>query len=122
MAGRFTRAYVVLDALDECEDMPAYLLGLEDLRNSESHDGSLQILTLSRKESTIEQFVGPRASGQIHLSFRDTKDDLDDYIATQIEARVAAGKLKLRNPALKKEISNVLAENANGMSVSLSSV
>ena len=119
LSNRFTRTYVVLDALDEIADTTAFLKGLKDLRAYMDGSSTVRILVTSRKELVIERSMLTQKAIQVQISSKETQSDLREYVHSQITQRVADRRLKLRDPRLEHEIAATLIDHADGMLVSL---
>jgi hypothetical protein len=108
--GGFQHAYLILDALDECQDCEELLLLIEKM--TEWKLGTLHILATSRKERDIDDCVGPRVSARVDLHSALINADIQTHL-----------RERLRNdPKLKKwpvkihvQIEAALMEGAHGM-------
>lgn len=114
LLGRFKRVFIVLDALDECEEIEEFTEEFTDLLECELQDTDVRILVTSRCELAIERALLCRW----HINLDDQRDlvvDIWKYIAQQVENRIVSGKLKLRNRELKTEIISRLGDRAKNM-------
>lgn len=113
VAGGFARTFIVLDALDECDDLPALvncfrvLLGPLD-------SSSMHILATSRNDMVIERLILPLATSGLSL-MRNIMEDIVTYVTTEVDNRIRSKRLKLRNPDLGRHIKIALLKNSDGM-------
>lgn len=63
-----TSTYVVIDALDECQDRKSLLEGLKDIQSWNQSD--LHVFGTSRRETDIEDALGPLGTDIISLDGR----------------------------------------------------
>ena len=108
------RNFIILDALDECNDREELLHFLVELSKSES--SRLNLLMSSRREADIQRQLDHLP--QITLAEASNAHDIDLYIQSRLQEMVNGKKLKLRDPNLQEEIFQCLTSRANGMYVS----
>jgi len=108
--GGFEHVYVVLDALDECQDREQLLPLVEEIMNWKI--GKLHLLATSRAEQDIADHIGPLVTAQINL--RGTLVDAD--IQTHLRERLRNDSRLKRWPVkVHEQIEVVLMEGAHGM-------
>jgi hypothetical protein len=108
--GSFKQVYVVLDALDECQDREQLLALVEEIVNWKI--GKLHILATSRAEWDIVDCISPLVTAQINLC--STLVDAD--IQTHLRERLRNDSRLKRWPAkVHEQIEAVLMEGAHGM-------
>ena len=108
--GSFEHVYVVLDALDECQDRVQLLALVEEIVNWKI--GKLHILATSRVERDIADCIGHLATAQIDL--HNTLIDAD--IRTHLCERLRNDpKLKKWPAKIHEEIEAALMKGARGM-------
>lgn len=113
ITSRFKHIFVVMDALDECEEVEEFAAEINGFLECGSQS-VIRIVVTSRCELAIERAMKFR--WHINLDGqRDLVDDIRNYIAQQVENRVVSGKLKLRNRELKTEIISRLGDRAESM-------
>ena len=106
----FERVYVILDALDECEDREELVALIKEI-----HDwklGKLNMLATSRAERDIEDGIGPLVSARINLQSSQVNADIQIHIRERLENDT---KLKKWSAKVHGEIEAVLMEGAHGM-------
>ena len=113
VAGDFTRTVIVLDALDECDDLPALVQSFQVLL-SPSTLSSMHILATSRNDLVIERLILPLTTAELSL-MRNIREDIVTYVTTEVDDRIRSKRLKLRNPDLGKQIKIALLKNSDGM-------
>jgi len=102
--------YLVLDALDECEDRRNLLESLRDLRSwNQEH---VHVLATSRRETDIEDVLGTVASDAISLEECVVDGDIVIYVRHQLQHDE---KLSRWPDHVRKEIEVALLEGAKGM-------
>ena len=105
-----SRTYVVVDALDECNDRVELIARL---LSAASTVPSLGLLMTSREEHDIlESMVGlPHLS----LGASDMADDIETYVTSELRRLLASKRLKLRDASLADKIRTTLTSKADGM-------
>ena len=124
LAKSFDQIFVVVDALDECRQEEQYeVLNREQVLNFIFNltDGliddlpCIKVFLTSRKETDITYAFTCRQTPTIQIEEKNVAEDINAYINDHIEDLVKMKKLRLRNPALKKRIVEMLIANAEGM-------
>ncbi|KAH8790716.1 ankyrin repeat-containing domain protein [Hyaloscypha finlandica] len=105
------RNFIILDALDECNDREELLPFLVELSKTES--SGLNLLMSSRRETDIQRQLDHLP--QITLAEASNAHDIDLYIQSRLQEMINGKKLKLRDPSLQEEIFQCLTSRANGM-------
>ena len=111
----FKQTYIVIDALDECDD---YHQVLDEVVKAihEWQLSCLHLLVSSRREQNIVETMEQCSIEEIYLSAELVSSDIVSYIHS------AFGKdhhLKRWNPRVQEYIKEVLISGANGMYVCL---
>ncbi|MCJ1313134.1 hypothetical protein MMC25_006811 [Agyrium rufum] len=110
--GDFDRAYILIDALDECDERPLLLRRLQELaRNAGKH---WSLLLTSRGEYDIETGLSGVVTHNFEIQTTDTQEDIRTLIRSRLRQDP---QLKKRPSAVKKKIENALEEGACGMYV-----
>lgn len=110
MLERSASVYLVLDALDECEDRGNLLEGLKDVRTwNQDH---VHVLATSRRETDIEDSLGTVATDKISLEECVVDRDILSYVRHQLQHDE---KLSKWPENVRKEIELTLLEGAKGM-------
>ena len=104
----FSRVYIVVDALDECDESNKTRSSLlAHLRNLDTH---VQLLFTSRPlEETLPDAVQFEVTAQ--------EDDMRRYLGAQIKKESGLAKLCNDNRGLQEEILDKIIAKAGGMSV-----
>ena len=113
-ASHFSRIFILVDALDECIELDLFFLGLMELRGLMS----TRMLVTSRQEVHIQRYMIQNEAIGYPLASHIGKD-ISEYIHFEVQRRIAAGLLKLRDPALQHRIVVTLCEGAQSMLVVL---
>jgi hypothetical protein len=105
----FQHVYMIMDALDECEDREQLLLLIQEI--TEWKLGTVHILATSRKERDIEHCLGCRVSAQINLHSSLVNAD----IQTHIQARLRNDTKLQKWSKIHGQIEATLMDGADGM-------
>ena len=106
--------YVILDALDECEDRYELLTNLEHILSWK--DVNLHVLVTSRKETDIDEALTPFSSSQNRISIQSTIVNAD--IRTYVHDRLQVDRNLKRwqkDLNMQREIEDTLMGKADGM-------
>ena len=106
--------YIILDALDECEDRHELLANLEQIVLWE--DVNLHVLVTSRREIDIDEALTPFSDSQHRISIQSTLVNAD--IRTYVHDRLQVDrKLKRwqKDFNMQREIEDTLMRKADGM-------
>lgn len=108
----FTQGYLIVDGLDECGDEVESTV--DDLVSLSLADANhnINLFLLSRDEFMIRQQTMPHFHW---IEIEAHTEDVQLYVATELEQRIGKKKLRLRDMALKDEILSKLVEGAKGM-------
>ena len=111
----FRNVFIVLDALDECNQNEERAKLLKTLSELEMWEG-LKIITTSRPEQDIktamERSAYPRTSICIESSL--IQEDIRAYVHARLRSDTSLRRWR-NNPSIQAKIENVLSEKANGM-------
>lgn len=106
----YSHVYLVIDGLDECGVFSSDVVNA--LADTARAAWNVSTALLSRDEDEIryclqEDFVSVEVAAH--------KQDVTEYITTEIEERTRKRKLDLHDPELKAEVLSRLVDGANGM-------
>lgn len=107
--------YIVLDALDECDDRGHLLNFIQEL--NDCHILGLHMLVTSRREKDIEEVLKPISVPEINIQSSIVDQDINLYVQNWLATEPG---LKKWSNGTRTEISDTLIAKANGMYVSLS--
>ena len=107
---RFEHAYVILDALDECQEQEQLLKLIEKIYNLSSKNVSLFIT--SRKEPDIEAGLQSLAADQLSIQNAQVDGDIALHVREQLQKDP---NLKSFPENIKDEIQTVLVSGSCGM-------
>ena len=110
MLGTFTSVYMVLDALDECEEKESLLEHLEDIL--EWNQEGVHIFATSRPHPDIEDSLNPIVTGKISLEENVVSSDIVRFVRDRLQNDA---KLSKWSEDIRNEIENALTDGANGM-------
>ncbi|RSL72193.1 hypothetical protein CEP53_001180 [Fusarium sp. AF-6] len=112
MCSLINRVYIIVDGLDECgkqvEESVESLAALLPYPDDET----LNLALLSRDEVPIREIL--RTEFQ-NVEIEAHTNDVQLYVTTELDQRIASGKLKLGNLSLKDVIITRLVDGAKGM-------
>ncbi|KAM0426320.1 hypothetical protein ACHAPT_008360 [Fusarium lateritium] len=112
MCSSFNRVYIIVDGLDECgEQVEESLESLVALLPSPD-DETLNLALLSRDEVPIREIMGDDFR---NIEIEAHTEDIQLYVASELEQRIASRKLRLRDLSLKDQIMMRLVDGAKGM-------
>lgn len=109
IAARFSRVYLVIDALDECNDRGGTWSGL--IKEIRKLPPNLHLLCTSRPVGDIEQLF----SGSPCQEIRASKLDVEMYLLEYIEKDARLKKHVLADPSLLDEITGSIVAKVDGM-------
>ena len=114
MTTAFDKTFVVLDALDECNQRSELLESMERLINWD--DTNLRVVVTSRKEKDIEDSILPLTKDETRVCIQSALVDADicAYVHDQLHTNRKLQRWQ-RKPEVQTEIENTLMEKANGM-------
>lgn len=106
-ANRLSRLYIVIDALDECDDATRLKL-VSEIRRLPSHTHTL---VTSRFSPDTENLLDDSTK----LEIRAQDIDLQSYIKDRAIEEPRLGKHVQKDPSLLSDITEAIIENAQGM-------
>jgi hypothetical protein len=106
----FQQVFIILDALDECNEREELLPLLETIFNW--HLGKLHILATSRQQTDIEDFLEPLVTGQVAIQSARVDSDIHTYVDERLRKDP---KLKNWPAHVRLEIEESLMSGADGM-------
>ncbi|KAL1962468.1 hypothetical protein VTN77DRAFT_9669 [Rasamsonia byssochlamydoides] len=114
MISDFGRTYIVLDALDECEEREDLFEVLEEIGRWKAVN--IHVLLTSRDEKDIKDSIEPICMTQDHikLSAAVTKEDIRTYIRERLRTDRALKRWRT-HPKVQEEIESSLTEKSDGM-------
>ena len=114
MATAFRATFIVVDALDECNERPELLADIEEMNGWE--DANLRILVTSRREKEIEDSILrlTEDANRICIQSAFVNADIRAYVHGQLRTNRRLQKWQ-KQPNVQSEIENTLMEKANGM-------
>ena len=110
LSANFEEVYFIMDALDECVEIPAVILFIEEIRGWHSH--SLHIFITSRKEVTVER--GFRYLNADQVQVQNSLVDADIKLLVRERLR-SDPELSRWSECIKAEIEKALYEGSKGM-------
>jgi hypothetical protein len=110
MGEKFEHVFIIVDGLDECGDETDSVV--ETLHSLATNQDSLSMALLSRNEQNIRSIL---EDDFFHIEIAAQKEDLQLFVAAEIEKRVQSKKLRLKNMSFKDEIIRKLINDADGM-------
>lgn len=115
---RFEKAFIVVDALDECseEERKSVVVFLAQQLRSET-GCHLKILLTSRPENDLRQLLKNNSS--LRIDSNDTSKDITTFVAGALTEHITNGVLLDGNvtATLRKDLIQTISEQADGMYV-----
>ena len=114
IATAFENIFIVLDALDECNQRGEFLANVEELISWD--DTNLRVLVTSRKEKDIEDSILPLTKDETRVCIQSAfvNADICAYVHDQLQTNRKLQRWQGK-PEVQMEIENTLTEKANGM-------
>ena len=113
LANLQTKVYIVIDALDEAKGPRAFIDALRQLLDCDC--GALvAVLISSRNNTSFESLLMPVTAKHILVS-NEYNDDVQLFIASEVNKRFASGKLKVPDASLIDLTISKLVERADGL-------
>ena len=106
----FEQVYLVLDALDECVEIPAVISLVQEIRGW--HSPNLHILVTSRKEVILERSLRLLTTDQLHVQNVLVDADIKLHVR---ECLREDHELSQWSENIKAEIEKALCEGSKGM-------
>ncbi|CVK86499.1 uncharacterized protein FMAN_06230 [Fusarium mangiferae] len=108
----FTRVYIIVDGIDECDNrVEANVKCLAELALSQGDD-VMNMALFSRDESIIRTRLERDFS---HVEIEAHTEDLQLYVASELNERITSKRLRLRDPNLNDLIVTRLVGEAKGI-------
>ncbi|KAI1360217.1 ankyrin repeat-containing domain protein [Xylaria arbuscula] len=110
MSSLFDQLYIVVDGLDECGDEADIVV--QTLSRLSQDSNHITMALLSRDELYIHEQLEQTF---VHIEVEAHTEDVELYVAAELEQRITSRKLRLRDVSLKDEIVSQLVKGARGM-------
>lgn len=107
----FSKVYIIVDALDECDE--GNKTRRELLAQLQSLDGRVQLFFTSRRLGDLENLL----SGAIQFEIRAQEEDMRKYLSAQIEREDNLVELCKTHEDLRDEMLRKIIAKADGMLV-----
>ena len=101
---KLRRVFIILDALDECQDPRSLIHGLQSI----SREKSIKVVVTSRREAHLDK----QLSGGLHIDI--TPEDISADIHAFVLAKVSKSP-RLSNPSIREFVIRRLSEGHDGM-------
>lgn len=106
----FRKVYIVIDALDECQELDCILKAILAIVDSLT---KVKILVTSREDPLIrDEFTD---FPNLRVKAKHVSEDIVDYVNFKLNDRISSKKLKVKDDGLRKQISETLVVKAEGM-------
>jgi hypothetical protein len=110
MCSRWGSVSLIVDALDECDNLDLFVNGLEEL----TIHSNIRLLLTSRHDVKLARVIAPMVHHELSVA-ANMGDDIETFLASEINKRIETGVLKLRQRNLGLWILHTLKEKADGM-------
>lgn len=114
LARRFTRFFILVDALDEAPPEQRKAI-FEMITNLVDRLQCVQVFVTSRKEEDIINMFLLLKAPKIEIEAKNNAVDIETYVRGKVETLILEGDLKLQNRSLHDEIVQELVGKADGM-------
>ncbi len=114
LAKRFTRFFILVDALDEAPQEQRKKI-FKMISNLVDRLQCVQVFITSRKEEDIINMFLQLKAPKIELEAKNTAADIEIYTRGQVETWISQGELKLHDRSLHEKIIQELVSKADGM-------
>jgi ankyrin repeat domain-containing protein 50 len=120
LANSFDQIFVVLDALDECQQEEENRISnreqiMDFIFDLTDRTPCTKIFLTSRREIDIKDALTRHQTPTIQIEVKSVAEDINAYVSDHVEDLLKVKKLKLGRPALKEKIVKMLVSNAEGM-------
>ncbi|KAF0315992.1 ankyrin repeat protein [Colletotrichum asianum] len=113
MAKAFDQVYLVIDGLDECQDSTDEVV--RALCDIGENSDEISLALLSRHEGNIRDSLQGPETHFINIQIAAHKEDITEYVTSEIQERIRNKRLHLEDLSLQGEILDGLVDGANGM-------
>lgn len=110
----FDHVYIILDALDECDEREKLLSIIKRLLYSKT--GKTHMLVTSRSDVNLEECLAPMITARILIESGLIEQDIRSYIQGQLHDNT---KLRRWPPKVQERIESALMAGAKGMYVAI---
>ena len=110
MSKHFQQILVIVDGLDECGDSSDVVV--ESLSELASYTSNMSMALFSRHEVNIQGWLEKDFE---HVEIAAQSNDVQLYVAAEMEKRIHNRRLRISSMELKDEIMNRLVDGAKGM-------
>ncbi|KAL6704784.1 hypothetical protein ACN47E_007588 [Coniothyrium glycines] len=114
---KFSRVFLIFDALDECQGRSAWLTplltGLIQRYSDQDHGVTIKIFVTSRREHDISRAF--ESVPTIAIRANNVRGDIESYVEHEVRVRLQNGDLELQDVKIANTIKRVLVSRANGM-------
>ncbi|KAI8191177.1 Vegetative incompatibility protein HET-E-1 [Colletotrichum sp. SAR 10_75] len=115
MAKAYDQVYLVIDGLDECQDSTDEVV--RALCDIGENSDEISLALLSRHEDNIRDSLQGPETRFINIQIAAHKEDITEYVTSEIQERIRNKRLHLEDLSLQGEILDGLVDGANGMYV-----
>jgi hypothetical protein len=110
LCSRWDSVSLIVDALDECVGLDAFVSGLKDILGVPN----VRLLLTSRHDVDLRRILEPTANYQISM-MENMSEDIETYLVTEVQHRIAYGRLKFKQKGLDTMIIAAIVKKADGM-------
>ncbi|KAK1955947.1 ankyrin, partial [Colletotrichum sublineola] len=110
MASMYDHVYLVIDGLDECAEFTEEVI--EVLSDISDDTENISMALISRDEDHIQHRL---ETDFVPIEIAAHKEDITEYVTSEIEERTRNRKLRIDSAELKGEILHGLVDGAKGM-------
>ncbi|EXJ69600.1 uncharacterized protein A1O5_07636 [Cladophialophora psammophila CBS 110553] len=103
---------VVIDAVDECTELEDFVSALGRIVGTEG--AIVRVIATGRHDHSLQKHMGTMAAYRVTLE-HNIGGDISSFVRAEVNARVAARKIRIRSPELKALVIETLSREAGGM-------
>lgn len=117
-ADQFNQTFLVVDALDECEEPKRHKM-LQFLQEIVDSPPIIKVLVTSRREADIVREFELLKRPTVMVEARNVAADIEKYVTDEVQRLRGAKRLYVKSDKLEREIIKTLRGKADGMYVDL---
>jgi hypothetical protein len=109
----FSKVYICIDGLDECEkDTQVTILSIVNQLTRSDHT-AVKVIVTSREETLILKSL--KGCSRLRISADKNSSDVTIFVEERVKSNIRSGVLTVRDSSLESEITSALINGADGM-------
>lgn len=112
---QFSKIYILIDGLDECnrKDIHLVLQLFNKLLQSKFGHSTLKLIVFSRHNDAITRCLTSYTS--LEVSIDKISLDINSFIEESVKSKISCGDLEISDVSLERDVITTLKEGAHGM-------